>query len=144
MFEILPRLGLGPLRLGLSPAEATALLGAPVSSNMRGSKETRFFANDIAIAFEDGRGFRISIGRRAKGITFQGHDVFMEPTQDILDVFLRAAPAWEEVGMLVFPDLWLIVSGFHDDDPDQKAIGIESFADWPAGFEEARPFRLAD
>jgi len=144
MFEILPRLGLGPLRLGLSPAEAADLLGAPVSSNTRGPKETRFFANDIAIAFQDGRGFRISVGRRAKGITFQGHDVFVEPPQDILRVFLRAAPAWEEVGMLVFPDLWLIVSGFHDDDPDQKAIGIESFADWPVGFEEAHPFRQAD
>ena len=76
--DIHPRLGLGPLRLGLSPAEAADLLGAPVSSNTRGPKETRFFANDIAIAFQDGRGFRISVGRRAKGITFQGHDVFVE------------------------------------------------------------------
>ncbi|MBL4916585.1 hypothetical protein [Szabonella alba] len=62
----------------------------------------------------------------------------------MLDVFLRAAPAWEEVGMLVFPDLWLILSGFHDDDPDQKAVTIESFADWPSGFEDARPFRQSN
>jgi hypothetical protein len=140
--EIQPRLGLGPLRLGMSGDEAAELLGAPVSRTMRGVTENRFFANDIAIAFQDDRALGISAGRRAKGVAFMGHDVFAEPSRLILRLFLDAAPAWEEAGVLVFPELWLILSGFHDDDPDQKAIVIESFADWPRGFEQARRFRL--
>lgn len=142
--EIQPRIGLGLLRLGMSGDEAAKLLGAPVSRNSRGIKENHFFANDIAIAFKDDRCCGISAGRRTKGVTFMGRDVFAEPSQRILRLFLDTAPAWEEAGILVFPALWLMLSGFHDDDPDQKAVGIESFADWPHGFQHARPFRLND
>lgn len=142
--DIKPRIGLGLIRLGMSGDEAAKLLGAPIFRNTRGVTENQFFANDIAIAFQDDRASGISAGRRAKGVTFMGHDVFAEPSRHILRLFLDTAPAWEKAGMLVFPGLWLILSGFHDDDPDQKAIVIESFADWPRGFEQARRFRLND
>jgi hypothetical protein len=142
--DIQPGIGLGPLRLGMTGDEAAELLGAPVCCTTRGVTANRFSANDIAVAFQDNCASGVSAGRRAKGVAFMGHDVFALPSQIILRLFLDTAAAREAAGILVFPALWLMLSGLHDEDPDHKAIVIESFADWPRGFERARRFRLND
>lgn len=142
MYEIIPNTGIGPVLFGQSLQDTIIHLGKPIRRSERGKKLDFTFENDFKVRYVDDRVTLVSVGRRAVGVVFDGLDVMDSPPRAILEKILAEAEAWELMGMLFFPKYDMMLSGFHDGDEGQKAVVMESLADWPAGFEDAKPYVL--
>jgi hypothetical protein len=65
-------------------------------------------------------------------------------TTNPLTAFLRADPnPRENVGFVIFRTLGVAVSGYHDDDPSQRAISFGASGLWDEHFANAKPITLS-
>ncbi|GAB3871892.1 hypothetical protein GCM10029964_009320 [Kibdelosporangium lantanae] len=129
-FDLDPPNGVGPLRLGMSQAEAVAALHALHDRpGPPGSDVHVFRSSDLMVRIEcqDGRLVSVEFGRPPTGLTdrvlFRGVDVFTPSARDVVEklseiVRIEADP--DDDASYLAPDLllafWRPFEG--DDDPD--------------------------
>jgi hypothetical protein len=98
--EIVPHRGIGPLRLGMTVAEADAAVGAFGDAGVRRSRGARHWYFDAALEFELGGSGRvqfIGVANHPKlACRYHGHDVFDTPAPELFA--LIAAERRERTG----------------------------------------------
>lgn len=132
MFTIEPFVGAIPLRFGMSQKEVTSLIGPP----------TRSFTGAFGEACEEYTSLSMNLAYHSKTqrlnelvfepgskLYFNGQDLFDCP--DVISFLKRDdRNPKKAVGMVFFLKLGIRLSGFHDGDEAQKAIGITPAGHW--------------
>ena len=138
-FTFDPFVGPSPLRFGMTPEEVAALVGNP----------TRVFPDPFGNRSESrsgcSLGYDANSGLLTEAVFSKGellfHGVNLFAIADVID-FLRKYDASPQtaVGMIFFVKLGLRLSGFHDGDESQKAIGVTTSGHWDEFVEDFIPF----
>lgn len=139
-FEIQPNVGVGSLKFGMTADEVAAEIGIPDCIEDEGDeiRELRE-KNDLHVVYaKDGTGVvEMGFGRGVKLLQYDGMYVFKEKPLDILKhiVGLGNEP-YESNGFLVFLDIGITFTGFHDldeddeDDNSDKAVTVFKLGRW--------------
>jgi hypothetical protein len=139
-FLIEPYVGVHPIKFGMAPAQVEEQLGKPDKSS-QGLFGARVEERpDVAIGYcaEDGGVNEIVFSPGAR-LVFQGHDLFAADPLPILRQLDDSPFEW--VGFIIFLKLGIRVSGFHDNDESQKAIGVVRKGHWDEYVADFVPFK---
>ena len=140
-WTIHPYVGVGQLKFGMTPDEVAAILGPPEGSRpVASTGELRERREKSALqavyAAGDRRLVELGFSPPIAGLEFDGVRLFTSPSHDALREILRRDPApLADVGFVVFFDLGLSLTGFDDDDEDDKAVTVFDKGRW----DEIRP-----
>jgi hypothetical protein len=139
-FTIEPNIGPLPLRFGMTPKDVEAILGAPdeVSSSHFGSRAEQRKNLSLGYSKKDEKLIQAVFSPGSK-VMFQGKDLFRQRDPIALLRKIDSSPQLC-VGFVVFPKLGIRFSGFHDDDDDQKAIGVTNSSYWDKFADDFEPF----
>lgn len=140
VFTFEPFMGPLPIRFGMCPEEVAAVVGVP----------ERTFPDAFGNRTESRRGYSVGYdatsGRLnevvlSKGeLFFHGVDLFC--VTDVISFLRKYDPHPQvAVGMIFFPKLGLRLSGFHDGDERQKAIGLTTMGHWDEFADDFIPFQ---
>lgn len=132
-FRIEPYVGAHPILFGMGPKEVERLLSAAdsVRENRRGERtERRGPINGLSIVYDETDGGVCEIGFCPGALVyFHGRDVLGEAGP--LPVFLQFDPSpLECVGFLVFMELGVALTGYHDNDEAQRALTVFRKGRW--------------
>jgi hypothetical protein len=129
-FVIEPHVGPIPIRFGMTPQEVEATIGPPAEllpspfgnrTELRDSLSLSYHAKENTLVEAV-----FSPGAR---VLFHGCDLFsVENLIAFLRKFDDAPQSW--VGFVIFVNLGIRLSGFHDADESQKAIAVVEKGHW--------------
>ena len=136
--------GVGPVRLGMSRQELDAALGAPDRVFRQAYDgvewDELYYPNWLNVAATAGKVSRIGVSRQARGVTFEGVDVFAaDPFEVLAQVERAAGGAHDAGGCILFLPFGLSMTGFHDGYLDEKSLAIEQPDGWRAIEAELKP-----
>jgi hypothetical protein len=151
-FEIIPFAGVGELAFGMTPKEAAAILGAPlsgdISRNYHGERVEYRFRADMVMSYnkEADTAVEFGFGPAVKGLSYMGQGLFLMPELHALRWLMNEDGApYVCAGFVIFPKLGVSLTGFHDNDSDEKAIAVSQKGGLDGVLSRARhvrPFRL--
>ena len=138
-FTFVPFVGPSPLRFGMTPEEVATLVGDP----------ERLFPDPFGNRSESRAGYSLGYdaksGELTEAVFSKGellfHGVNLFAIANVID-FLRKYDTSPQmaVGMIFFVNLGLRLSGFHDGDESQKAIGVTARGHWDEFLLDFVPF----
>ena len=140
-FDIEPYIGALPIRFGMARAEVQMLLGVPLSShpNWDGTGSCDFFEDaSYNVGYDPSEVVdHVGFTPRTSDVTLNVRRLWTaeHPDPNPLLLTLDSAPV-EHVGFWCFPNLGIITTGFHDDDPNQQALTVfpqHRLPEWLAG-----------
>lgn len=138
--EILPSKGLGKLNFGMTKAEVRTILGQEKDRSLIEDMEELYFDNYLNLAFRDNLLFQIGAVRHSEGITYKNIDIFeSDPISVLRKMETDAGGAFEMYGFIVYPGLGISLTGFHDEDYEQKAVTVAVLEEWESVRTELRP-----
>ena len=129
-FVLQPYVGAIPVTFEMSPADVQQLLGSParIETNGLGEREEEWhdekdWRDSVTVRYSkiDGKVEEIAFLPAAK-LIYQGHDLFRD--EGVIDFLSQYDIPYEIVGFVVFLELGITVTGFHDNDESQKAIVV--------------------
>lgn len=130
IFELKPYSGIGPLRFGMLEDDVLSLLGMPISrtKNRRNEIEARY--SDIFIRFSSDGHDLVEVGFLASSnLIFNNIDIFNEDNS-LESLIALDGDVREYLGFIVFFNLGLTLTGFHDEDYFQRAATCFSYGRW--------------
>ena len=131
--EIHPGQGLGNLEFGMTMSEVGSILGQEKDRSIRDEVTELYFENYLSLAFRDGALFQIGATRYTEGITYKNIDIFLaEPLLVLKAMETDAGGAFEMYGFIVFLKLGVSLTGFNDDDLENKAVTVAVLEEWQA------------
>ena len=143
-FEIISYSGCGNIKFGMTPAEVESELGAPdqVSENYLNQRvEFRSFMNVAYSNGDEPRLNHIGFGRQMEAVTYKELKLFKEDPFTVLKELARSdSHPYVYLGFVVFLDLGITLTGFHDEDESQKAIALFEKGAWDARIKKMKPF----
>ncbi|WP_152047103.1 hypothetical protein [Aureimonas psammosilenae] len=126
VWEIHPYIGLSDLTFDLNVSTVVAKLGQPSQQRRMPSGRIRFmFGSDKpAIVFEDERLVEIATVPDLSDPLMLGTTSIYEksPREIITEISKLDKDVYQKNGFLVCFNLGIALTGFHDDDPNQKAV----------------------
>jgi hypothetical protein len=137
-FTIEPFVGALPLRFGMRPEEVAAIVGPPsgiyLSSFEDQCEERSTLSMDLAYHRETGK-LNELVFAPGSILYFNGQNLF--DVSNVID-FLRQSDSDPKiaVGMVFFLKLGIRLSGFHDGDESQKAVGVTPKGHWDEFMED--------
>lgn len=139
--SIHPYVGVGQLKFGMTPNEVAAILGPPDGSRLNADtgelrERRKQPASQAVYAGGDRRLVELGFSPPLAGLEFDGVRLFNSPSYVALCEVIRRDPApWTDVGFVVSFELGLTLTGFDDDDGDDKAVTVFEKGRW----DEIRP-----
>jgi hypothetical protein len=129
-FNIKPLLSVGPVRFGLEPSEVEGLLGPAVSAtkNRDGEREERRDGITVRYGAESGKVAEVAFGPEVV-VTIDGLSI-LEADDPVRELAARSRDVVECLGFIVFLDLGLTLTGYHDDAPEQRALTAFAPGHW--------------
>jgi hypothetical protein len=128
-FEIVPFVGVGALRFGMTAKDVIVILGEAASNSKSylGNKvEFRPETNDLLVTYDD-NGLAIDFGffPSERELSFKENKIFQMKGLDTLKEMLKYdSNPYEHLGIIYFLNLGIRLSGFHDDDFSQKSVTV--------------------
>lgn len=139
-FTIEPYIGAIPLRFGMSPADVKVILGPPdelIPHPLGSRSELRKY---LSLGYDStGSSLIEVVFSPGCNVSYRGQDLFL--TTDLIAFLQQFDPnpkSW--VGFVIFLDLGISLSGFHDGDESQKAIAIVKKGYWDEYIEDFESF----
>lgn len=131
MLEIVPRKGLGNVRFGMTQEEVQSLLGKEEDQSITSEASEFYYANYINCAFRYQSLYQIGATRRSSGILYNGNDIFTSNSFEVLkEMQVDGGSVFEYFGFIIFLELGISLTGFHDGDLDQKAMTVFEEGTW--------------
>ena len=133
-FEIVPLVGTTSVQFGMVPDEVAVRLGSPdqtTKNYLRQRVEFRSFMN-IAYSLDAfPRLCNIGFGRQMENVIFKEVNLFQSPSTQVIEhlATFDESPL-EYLGFVVFLELGLALTGFHDQDESQKAVSLFEKGAW--------------
>lgn len=147
-FVIRPFEGAGAINFGMSPSNVAALIGDPdqISTNhLKQRVEFRSFMN-VAYATDSGKNLivnHIGFGRQMQEVLFENANLFRDDPRDVLRALTLAdRNPMIYLGFVVFLNLGVALTGFHDNDISQKAVSVFERGAWDKRLAKMAPFAL--
>ncbi|NHZ93646.1 hypothetical protein F2P45_32300 [Massilia sp. CCM 8733] len=76
-------------------------------------------------------------------LTFQGHPLFLEPSKKIFKVMIELDGApYELLGFIILLNLGITMTGFHDDDEEDKAVTVFARGRWDEKLKKMNRFEF--
>ncbi len=106
-WEIIPFIGMGPIRFGISPAEVTAIIGPPESTDDDDGYLSEYRAVELPIvSYEKNVVTEIEAFYDVENVTFRGRRIFDEPGLAIIQFLEQEnGGARMNVGTVLFKDI---------------------------------------
>jgi hypothetical protein len=138
-YEVLPHVGVGPFRFGMTADEAKGVAGPPKRSLKTPSRELKLNYDDFVLVFSDAKGLVEATFTPQARLIVGGADLFRDaaPLQHLAS--LDSSPL-ESVGILYFPKLGITLSGFHNADPRTATVMCQGRLD--DLLPKFKPFRI--
>ena len=125
-WTIKPLVGIGNITFGMSPREVLSVIGAPSSRTKNGIKERINFDNNIneniTFLFENEELCELGIARRNVLVSIYGFSVFSDPGRTLDELKKRVSVVFERHGFLIFDDIGVTLTGFHDEAEEDQAM----------------------
>ena len=120
-FDIQSYVGAIPIRFGMSRVEVRSLI--PSSPKTSGQQQDDYFGF-VRVGYEQDKVVELGFTPGNFHLRFSGHEIWRPSEQpDPLPLFLRRdSQPLEIYGFLIFRELGITVTGYHDDDASQRAI----------------------
>ena len=128
--NFVPYVGVGPIRFDMKPADVEVVEGKPESTSTSGRGELEEHRGDIIVRYDSETNgvVEISFGSDG-GLMLDNQDLY--GSSNLTKYLLSKDPSPVECfGFLLFLDIGLAATGFHDDDEDQRAISIFRKGRW--------------
>jgi hypothetical protein len=120
-FDIQPYVGALPVRFGMSRPDVRALFSQPPRT--LGQQQDDYFGR-VRVAYESEAVVELGFAPGDFHLQFSGREIWTPSSQsDPLPLLLRHdSQPLESHGFLIFRELGVTVTGYHDDDVSQRAI----------------------
>lgn len=122
IFEIVSYVGAKPLLFGMTETQAQSVVGHPLktSVNNLGERNSQYELFSVRYSPQNGTLVEVGFSSAAK-VTIHGLELFRQP--EAFPKFLREDSCpYEYFGFVILLDLGITLTGFHDNDPHQRAI----------------------
>lgn len=134
VFEIYPKKGAGVINFGMKKDEVNNLLGVSDDYIIDNNHRLIEFRSDMNISYTvdpDGRVFHIGFSKGMNFVTFDSVNIF----HDNPDVVIKKLIEYDNcpylsLGMVFFMKLGITLTGFHDDDSDQKSLVVFNHSEY--------------
>lgn len=138
--KLTPYVGVGLIRFGMTPEEVDALLGQPESTSTSGRGEREEHRGEITIRYGSKANgvVEISFGSDS-GLNLDGE--YLYNSTDLTN-YLRSKDMKpvECFGFLLYLNLGVATTGFHDEEKDQKSIAVFQKGRWDSMKDSFTPF----
>jgi hypothetical protein len=142
-FQITPFVGTDLVAFGMSAQEVERALGAPdqTSKNHLGSRVEFRSAMNIGYSQATGQVDHIGFGRQMTDVYFREMNLFSTPPDKVLRELMACDPQpLIYLGFVVFRNLGIALTGFHDDDESQKAATLFPQGAWDKRVPKMKPY----
>jgi hypothetical protein len=145
--DIMPYVGVGPLRFGHGPDETRLLLGEPRATRAQPAKLREMHNGGIACIYEGERDrlglVEIGFTKTVRDLEYIGVRLFEIPRMEAVRRLVGDDPdVAEALGSLVFLCLGLTMTGFHDGREESLAMTAFTRGRWDIHISKMKPFRL--
>lgn len=130
MWEIEPYASVGPIRFGMSGDELVGAVGTPnlIDQNHRGESDYEYSGFSVRLSKSEKKVVEAGVQPRVP-VSLSGIEVFSSPTA-FDDLIKLDGDPLESLGFIVLMRLGVTLTGFHDNDPDQKALTAFARGRW--------------
>lgn len=128
--NFIPYVGVGPIRFDMKPPDVELAVGVPSSTSTSSRGEFEEHRGDITVRYDSETNgvVEISFGSES-GLTLDKQDLYCSSNLTKYLLCKDSSPV-ECFGFLLFLDIGLAATGFHDDDEDRRAISIFQKGRW--------------
>lgn len=143
--EIHPLVGVGALEFGMTASQVEYLIGAPDDFEVDESdNERREFRRDNglqAVYSKHGSLVELGFSRNISGLSFHSNAVFAMPEMDVIELLTSVdSSPYFLLGFVIFLNLGITLTGFHDENESQKAITVFEKGRWDSMKASMKPF----
>jgi hypothetical protein len=142
--NILPYVGVDKVQFGMTPVQVSAIWGAADHESLNFLKERVEYRNGISTTYSsDDKLVEIGLPRSCVNATINGISIFTPPKKDrIAELLALDSDAYEDVGIILFKNLGITVTGFgHSDDAD-VAMSVFSRGHWDEDLESMKEYKV--
>lgn len=147
-YEILPYVGVGALRFGMTSPQIRQILGAPRFSRRDAHRLREMYGvGGPALTFRAAAGSEeaelaeIGFTKAATDIVYRGTNLFAGKRPAVIGMLCNEEPEPREVsGTLVFPRLGITLTGFHSGPEENMAVTAFAPGVWDTNLVGARRF----
>jgi hypothetical protein len=145
-FDIFPLRGAGKICLGMIPQQIEAIYGAAESVSLNHLKQRVEFRSFTNLGYSTGSVEGVShigFGRQMQNIRFKGANIFLDDESVILaKLVAEDGNPFIYLGFIVFLNLGMTLTGFHDHNVLQKAMTMFPRGAWDKWRPKLKPFEL--
>ena len=140
MFTIVSYTSAGPIRFGMSQDELKDVIGPPIrmGKNFIGNATWTYRDFDVQLSAVDDiviqAGFTPQVG-----VDLDGIDIFRLPSA-FEDLIKKDGQPFESNGFIILLRLGITLTGFHDNDPSQKAVTAFARGVWDDSRARFKPY----
>jgi hypothetical protein len=128
--ELLPEKGISKVHLGMNQSDLEAAVGLPKLQRKNRRGEIVYVYDNYSVTFGGEKGLVVVIGiLPTLELLYRGKDIFRD-REAWKDLVKEDGAPHEYVGFLVLLSRGVTLTGFHDDDSDQKAITVFAKGRW--------------
>lgn len=130
MFEITPYKSVGPIRFGMSADELVGAVGDPVkfTKNGLGELDYKYSGFRVALSSKDNTVVEVGLVPETE-VVIDGVKIFSSP-DSFTKLVKKDGDPYEYVGFVILLNLGITMTGFHDKDESQKAVGVFAKGRW--------------
>ncbi len=140
-FQFEPYVGTLPIRFGMTPAQVEQIVGPPaqVGQNFLGERDEQRGGVNVRYSKTATSVVEVSL-LPAMQLLLDSRDLFRE--RDPIQTILQYDPnPFEWVGFIIFLEIGLAITGYHDDDASQRAITAFCKGRWDPYRDQFSEFR---
>lgn len=147
-YPIYPYVGVGDLKFGMHRAAVHALLGPPIrQKKSRFSDEVTDFwnGNGLQLVFSSPQGklLEISLYPNLNDVTLDGAEILSAPGRRVYDQLCKAdGSSRQTVGVTVLLKLGIAITGFLNDDSDDKSVTAFALGRWSESDPTLEPVKV--
>lgn len=142
--EVIPYVGVDHVRFGMTPAEVAQVWGEPHSRAVNFLKQYVEFRGSVSTTYSsENQLIEIGLSRLCTDARLENIQIFSPPKRSRLVELLNLDKhAYEDVGIIVFKNLGISMTGFEHSDDDDLAISAFSRGLWDEDLEAMRAYQL--
>jgi len=143
-FELVPYIGAGKIRFGMTPQEIEKIYGAADSVTFDHLKQRVEFRSFMNLGYSPGSAGTVShigFGRQMENIQFNDNNLFLDDESVILEKLVaQDGNPFTCLGFVVLLNLGTTLTGFHDQNVSQKALAMFPRGAWDKWLPKLKPF----
>lgn len=138
--ELVPYIGIGSIHFGMVADAVADVAGPPDSTSINRKNELEEYRGDLIVRFdaETNQVVELAVGPKF-GVTVEGKDLY-DLADPVSYLETKDPNPVECFGFVLFLNLGIALTGFHDQDPEQEAITVFKRHRWDGMADSFVPF----